>query len=168
MLNFLCDTFFRHTFYIKFSGDWVSVKHVETGKTYEDRPLLAIKKNRQGKKIILAIGADVEKTSNPDISIHNGFSHPEGGISDFDVAHATLVHFMSKITERKKWVKPIIIMHPTKKMGGAPSHSENKALIKLSYAVGARKAYLWFGRELKDAELMALRLPEPGDVLIVE
>ena len=121
MIDSIINKFFKNTIYIEFSDELISVKHVETGNLIEDKPLLALKKSQKGKKIVYAVGSEVEQLQNDStISIHNGFSHPRVCINDFEIAQATLMYFIRKVLNKKIMVRPIIIMHPQKDFQGGP------------------------------------------------
>lgn len=161
MINFIIDKLFKNTIYVEFSAEWITVKHVETGKIIEDKPLLAIKKDDKGKNIILAIGSKVEQIkTDTGVVIHNGFSHPRVCINDFEIARATLMHFVRKVLNKKILVRPIMIMHPNGNLDGGLSQIEDRALKELASSIGAQKSYVWTGRNLKDVELVALNFPD--------
>ncbi|NDY72834.1 hypothetical protein DO021_15135 [Desulfobacter hydrogenophilus] len=169
MIDSIINKFFKKTIYIKFSDEWISVKHVETGNTIEDKPLLAIKQNQKGENIVYAIGSEVEQLPNDTtISIHNGFSHPRVCINDFEIAQTTLMHFIRKAVNKKLMIRPIIIMHPKKDLQGGLSQIEGKAIKELATVVGAQKCYVWVGRELKDVEMISLNFPPQDGPINIE
>ena len=157
MIDSIIHKFFKNTIYIEFSDELISVKHVETGNLIEDKPLLALKKSQKGKKIVYAVGSEVEQLQNDStISIHNGFSHPRVCINDFEIAQATLMYFIRKVLNKKIMVRPIIIMHPQKDFQGGLSQIEERAIKELAEAAGARQCHVWVGRQLKDVEMISL------------
>jgi len=160
MIDSIIDKLSKNTLYVEFSDEWVSIKHVETGNTIEDKPLLAVKQNRKGKNIVHAVGAKVELLQNDaTISIHNGFSHPRVCINDFEIAQATLMHFVRKALNKTILIRPIMIMHPKRDLQGGLSRIEERAIKELAEAAGARKCYVWVGRRLKDIEMISLTFP---------
>jgi len=160
MIVSIINKLFRNTLYVEFSDEWISIKHVETGNTIEDKPLLAIKQNKKGKNIVQAIGGEVELLQNDTtVSIHNGFSHPRVCINDFEIAHVTLMHFVRKALNKKIFIRPIMIMHPKRDFQGGLSQIEDRAIRELAEASGAQKCYVWVGRRLKDLEMISLNFP---------
>lgn len=166
MLEYILDKLFPHTIYIKFNSDYICFKSVDSGKIYEDKPLVAVGR-KESKAFIDGVGFEVENKFKPDITIHNGFSHPRVCIGDFDIAEATLKHFMTKMVGKMQFIRPIIIMHPLTIFDDGLSHIEQKAIRELAYSAGARKVFIWSGRELKDKELASLSFPEDEGTLIV-
>ncbi|MCP4346496.1 MAG: rod shape-determining protein [Desulfobacterales bacterium] len=169
MIDLIINRLFKNTIYVEFSDEWISVKHVETGNTIEDKPLLAVKQNKKGKNIVFAIGAEVEQLQNDTtISIHNGFSHPRVCINDFEIAQATLMHFIRKALNKKILIRPIMIMHPKGNLKGGLSQIEDRAIKELATASGAQKCYVWVGRRLKEIEMISLNFPTQDDQSILE
>ncbi len=169
MIDLIINKLFKNTVYVEFSDKWISVKHVETGKTFEDKPLLAVKQNKKGKNIVFAVGAEVEQLKNDTtISIHNGFFHPRVCINDFEIAQATLMHFIRKALNKKILFKPIIIMHPKGDLKEGLSQIEDRAIKELATAAGAQKCYVWVGRRLKDVEMISLNFPTQNDPIVLE
>ncbi|MBI9092949.1 MAG: rod shape-determining protein [Desulfobacterium sp.] len=167
MIDSIINKLFRNTVYVEFSDEWISVKHVETGNTIEDKPLLAVKQNKKGKKIVHAVGAEVDLLQNDTtISVHNGFSHPRVCISDFEIAQATLMHFVRKALNKKILIRPIMVMHPKRDLQGGLSQIEDRAIKELAEAAGARKCYVWVGRRLKDVEIISLKFLTQNDYVI--
>ena len=161
MIDLIINRLFKNTIYVQFSAEWISVKHVETGKTIEDKPLLALKKNRKGRNVVLAVGSEVEQIkADPGVVILNGFSHPRVCISDFEIAQATLMHFVRKALNKTVFIRPTMIVHPKGNLEGGLSTIEDRALKELASAAGARKSYIWIGQKLEDAELISLIFPK--------
>jgi len=164
MIGPIIHKLFKSTVYVEFSGEWISVKHVETGNIIEDKPILAVKQNKKGKNIVHAVGSEVEQLQNDKtISIHNGFSHPRVCINDFEIAQATLMHFVRKVLNKKILIRPIMIMHPKGDLRGGLSQIENRAMKELATAAGAQKCYVWIGRPLRDIEMTSLNFPTQED-----
>ncbi len=169
MIDSLINKLFKNTVYVEFSAEWISLKHVETGKTIEDKPLLAVKKNRKGKNVVVAVGSEVEQMkTDSEVVVHNGFSHPRVCINDFEIAQATLMYFLRKLLNKKVIIRPIMIIHPKGKLEGGLSQIEDRALKELASAVGAQKSYIWIGQKLKDVELISLNFPDQEDMHILE
>jgi hypothetical protein len=58
MIGSIFSIFFKRIVYIKFNMDWMSVREVETGKLFEEKPILAIIKNKKGKNVIVGVGTN--------------------------------------------------------------------------------------------------------------
>ena len=166
MINQLTERFFKNTLYVRLSSDWIAVKHIETGKVFEDKPVLALRSDHKGKRVVAAIGAEAEHlTSDSGITIHNGFHHPRVCISEFDIAEATLRYFFKNAIGKNTFIRPVGILHPIDNFEGGLSQMEYRALTELAIASGARRTFIWMGRELKDIELATLTFPESEGIL---
>jgi rod shape-determining protein MreB len=109
-----------------------------------------------------------KNSNNPAIKVVNAFSHPRVIISDFDIAVATLRHFISKIANRPKIVRPFIVIHPLGNIEGEITHVEARALREAGVSAGARKVLVWVGRELSDSELASLQFPTAQGKILEE
>ena len=156
MLNIIISKCFKNTIYIQFSSKKIDLRYVEKKKILTDEPIIAIRKNKKKKKIV-AVGAESKKEQSKDpthVKIHNAFKHPRTFINNFEIAEATLRFFITELVQRKMFVTPFIIFHPTEKIEGGVTQIEQRGLSEIGAAIGARKTYIWTGRTLTDKELL--------------
>lgn len=155
MISHLLGLNIKITIYIRFSSENIYIRYVEKQKTIEGEPLVAIKNGKKRNKVV-AIGRDSIKAQFQDpvnVTIHNPFQHPRTFLSNFEIAEATLRHFVCKIFERKILVPPIVIFHPTENIEGGVTQIEFRALYELGVSIGAKETLVWTGRSLTDNEL---------------
>lgn len=168
LLNWIASRFFKNTLYIKIKSDWLSVRFVDQNRTFEDRPLVALRPDRKGKQIVVAVGSGAlsAHSQGGGVTIHNGFDHPRTCIRDFEIAEATLRYFVSQtLSGSTLLLKPVVVMHPLEKIEGGLTQIEHRALSELAESAGARKAYVWTGRVLDLQELTTLQFPQSGGKL---
>ena len=155
------QSLFKSTVYIKISSSTLVAKHIESGRTIEDKPIVAVKNNSKGKATVAAIGSQAEKLKNESsITVRNSFNHPRVCIDDFEIAQVTINHFIFKVVNKRSLFKPIVILHTTRLLEGGLSQIENRALRELGEAAGARQVFIWTGRDLNDKELINLDFNE--------
>jgi rod shape-determining protein MreB len=149
----MLDRIFRSTIYIRIKPDLVTVLHAETGKELQDIPALAIEE-KQGKKSILAVGKAARSLpSSKTVTITNGFQHPRTLIADFTVAQQVLRYFMAELGLSTIYSFHNVVIHPQSHLEGGLTQIEIRALAELGYGVGAKKVFVWEGRDLAVSEL---------------
>jgi rod shape-determining protein MreB len=144
------------------------VNLVEKNRTIEDKPLVALTSGRKGKRIIVAVGSEAEIAQSKggnSVTIHNGFDHPRSCVRDFEIAQSTLQYFITRVVDRKAFLRPIIILHPLERIEGGLTQIEYRGLRDLAVSAGAREAYIWTGRVLDLQELIKLDFPQSGGKL---
>lgn len=147
---------FNNTIYIQFSSKQILLRYVEKRETLSDEPIIALKTDRKRKKVV-AVGKEAQQEQSKDpsnITIHNAFKHPRTFLDNFEIAEATLRYFIYKLVQRKMFVTPLIIFHPTENIEGGVTQIEHRGLVELGASIGARKTYIWTGRTLSDEELV--------------
>jgi rod shape-determining protein MreB len=157
MIDFLISIFFNHTVYIKISSSKLFARYVEKNRFIEERPLLAIKKGKNGKNRVVGFGKDATIAKSKDhktITVHNAFSHPRTFVSNFEVAEATLRQLIYLVVQRRFIVRPIVILHPLEKLEGGITQIEFRGLMELGESIGCRKVYIWTGATLADNDLL--------------
>jgi len=168
IIDYIFNKWFKNTVYIRFKSDWMSARLVEKNRIYEDKPILALIKDNKKYKI-LSVGTDAEleyAKDKTDLTLCNGFQHPRSCIKDFEVAEATIRHFLCKLfIAHRVLFRPIIVLHPLEKAEGGLTQVEARALKELGESAGALEAYIWVGRELTDDELVNLEFPEKEGTL---
>jgi len=126
--------------------------------------VVAIKKNRYGKKKILAVGKEAKEMlgKTPD-NIEAIRPLKEGVIADFDVAEEMIRHFIRKAHNRNSFIRPrVIICVPY-----GLTQVERKAVRDSAYSAGARDVHLV--EEPKAAAIGAgLPIKEPKGNLVID
>jgi rod shape-determining protein MreB len=156
MIIQLLSKIFKNTIYIKFSSEKIQLRYVEKMEVLNDEPIIAIKNNGK-RKIVAAVGAASRKEQSKDpsnVTLHNAFKHPRTFVSNFEIAEATLRYFICKLVQRKMFVTPLVIFHPTENIEGGVTQIERRGLEELGASIGARKTYVWIGKTLTDNELL--------------
>ncbi len=126
--------------------------------------VVAIKKNRYGKKKMLAVGKDAKDMlgKTPD-NIEAIRPLKEGVIADFDVAEEMIRHFIKKAHNRNSFIRPrVIICVPY-----GLTQVERKAVRDSAFSAGARDVILV--EEPKAAAIGAgLPIREPKGNLVID
>jgi rod shape-determining protein MreB len=156
----------RATVYVKLHPDQLALRHVESGRTLLEPPLVAVSKD--GKQKVLGVGsaATTAAASQPALVV-NPFKHPRTLISDFAVAEALLKGMMRKLFAGSLFAPaPLVILHPRIEPEGGFTQIEVRALHELAIGAGASKVIVWTGRELTDEEARSRAFPSSeGEVL---
>lgn len=140
--------------YVRIWKNRISVRDVRTGEQFNDEPLIAFENGPRKKVVAVGREARREATSRADLNIGNGFDHPRSILGDFVLAEKALRHAFGQLyKERYFQPSPVVVMHPIEKLDGGLTDIERRALLELAEGAGARKAYVWTGRELTDGEL---------------
>ena len=150
---------FRNTIYIRLRAQKISLLHVESGEELSLLPEVAIETLANGKKAILAVGADASSAAktHPNVVAVNGFQHPRTLIADFTAAEQTLKYCIRALMPKTLFApSPIIIFHPLEKEEGGYTQVEMRAFEELCTQVGARKTYIKVGAELSKEELQRI------------
>jgi rod shape-determining protein MreB len=156
----------RSTVYIKLDPDQVVVRHVESGRTLMEPPVVAVAKD--GRQRVLGVGsaAAAAAAAQPAMLV-NPFKHPRTLISDFTVAEALLKALLRKLFAGSLFApSPLAILHPRTEPAGGFTQIEIRALRELAMGAGASKVILWTGRELTDEEARSRTFPSEGKVLV--
>ena len=126
--------------------------------------VVAIKKNRYGKKRMLAVGKEAKEMlgKTPD-NIEAIRPLKDGVIADFDVAEEMIRHFIRKAHNRNSFIRPrVIICVPY-----GLTQVERKAVRDSAYSAGARDVYLV--EEPKAAAIGAgLPIKEPKGSMVID
>jgi len=93
----------------------------------------------------------------------NPFAHPRTLVSDFTVAEQLLKYQLLRVLKPRFWrPSPCVVMHPMGKADGGYTQVERRAFREMALGAGASQVFLWIGRPLTDAELLA-RKPPSGE-----
>ena len=144
---------YKTTIYIQIWENRVKAVVVNTGEVFDEPPLVAIKTNAKGQKIITSVGSGARQDGINDATVVvNPFSHPRTLLSDFEVAEKFMQHVMSTLLG-KRFLPPTphVIIHPMEKTEGGLNMIEERALRELALGAGAREVIIYEGPQL-DAE----------------
>lgn len=136
--------------YVRITRQRLLARDVRYGKEVDLEPLVALTRDPEPK--VAAIGAEARIVGPYDVV--NPFDHPRSILSDFGAAEKLLQHAFFVLFEGR-WLRPspVVIIHPLEKVEGGLTALEHRALRELGVAAGARRVYVWEGRELIDSEL---------------
>jgi len=135
-------------FYVRISKQRLTVRDASGDGYFDDVPLVGLSETDPPK--IEAVGASataLKRSVNP-------FSHPRVLVSDYLIAER-LLQYAFKIVSKISWIRaaPIAVMHVTENLEGGLTDIERRVLRELAEGAGARRVYIWEGRELTDEEL---------------
>ena len=162
MLNLL-----RNTLYLRLQADRLRILHLESGKTLDEPPLLALRLDK-GRQVPLAVGHEaLALQGQAGVELANGFRHPRTLLADFTVAAQTLRLLLKRVQPPALLrPAPTVVLQPLEQLDGGLTQVEIRALIELLRSVGARKVYLWIGAELERSELEHLQFPAGRGTLL--
>jgi hypothetical protein len=91
------------------------------------------------------------------VRILEPFDHPRVVIADGLAASKLLQYGMQQMAQ-SKWISPapILIIQPDVDLTGGLSEMENRALLELGKAAGARQTFVHYGNSLSDQDVMTL------------
>ncbi len=133
---------------------------MKTGNTVAEVPELAIRTS--AKPVILAVApqARLAAASEP-ATVVNPFAHPRPPVSDFTAAEQLLKYQLLRVQKPSIWrPAPCVVMHPMGRDEGGYTQVEHRAFREMALGAGASQVFLWIGRPLTDAELLARRPPD--------
>lgn len=140
---------FRTTMYVQIWENRIRVTDIATGKIYDEKPLVALKKIEKGASRIRAFGDRASLESGENVEIVNPFSHPRVLFADFAVGVKLLQHILKELRSKKIFMpSPQVVMHPMEKTEGGLTEIERRALIELALSAGAKDAIMYQGLQL--------------------
>ncbi len=138
------------TIYVQIWADRIKATEINSGKIYDEKPFIAIKKNTKGEETITVVGSNAELLKNDSgVKVINPFSHPRTLISNFMAAQKLLqyiIHSLSKQTFLL--ISPLIVIHPMEKLEGGLTQIEFRAFKELALGAGSRDSVVYQGAEL--------------------
>jgi len=148
MLNKLSSNF-DSQIYIQIWENRIKATNIETGKIYDEKPLLAISLNDKGENVIEAVGNDAHFRTGSNIEVINPFSHERSLISNFEIGEKLLQHIIGLILPKGIFkLSPRVVVHPMEKLEGGLTTVEERAFKELAIGAGAREAIVYQGSEL--------------------
>lgn len=136
--------------YIQIWEERIKVTDIRTGELFDEAPLLAIEINKDGLKVVSAVGDDAKLINERDsIELISPFSHPRCLLNDFHVAERILQHIFGQILG-KRFIAPTpkVVVHPMEKNEGGLTVIEQKAFREMALGAGAREVLIYQGVEL--------------------
>lgn len=159
---------FRNTLYLRLQAEQLRILHVESGKSLAEPPELALRNDRKGRRVPLAVGnAALALQGQAGVELANGFRHPRTLLADFAVAAQTLQLLFKPFTPAGLFqVAPTVILQPLEQLEGGLTPIEIRALVELLRGAGARRVFIWTGTELQREQLESLRFPAERGMLL--
>jgi len=153
MLRHLINKF-GTTVYAQIWESRLKLTDLQTKKSFDEKPLVAIKIDKKSKPILVAAGNAASLNGGHDIVITNPFSHPRSLLSDFTVGEKLFQYALKKILGNKLILPaPAIILHPMEKTEGGLTMIEVRAFKELAFGAGARDSIVYQGNELSIYEI---------------
>lgn len=136
------------TLYVQIWENRIKVTDINTGKIFDEKPLLAIEVTDKGQSAV-AVGNDASMAVGDNIKVTNPFSHPRVLIADFTMGEKLLQNIF-QILHHKKWLaaSPLVVIHPMEKLEGGLTMVEHRVLLELAAGAGAREVTVYTGSEL--------------------
>lgn len=117
---------FKSTVYVKIARNHLSLKHIESGNTYEMQPNVPFTTSR------LLVGT---------------FTSGEACLKE--ALNIVVKGGIFKMT-------PVVILHPMDMVDGGLCEVEERLFKELAIGAGARKVHIHIGNELSDTEVQAI------------
>lgn len=158
---------FRNTLYLRLQADRLRLLHVESGKTLSEPPVLAWRVDKE-RRIPLAAGSEaMALDGQAGVELVNGFRHPRTLLADFSVAEQTL-QLLLKRFQPPTLLRPgpTVVLQPLERLEGGLTPIEARAFHEILKGAGARKVFIWTGRELERHELEHLHFPNVSGGLL--
>jgi rod shape-determining protein MreB len=145
---------FGTTIYAQIWESRLKLTDIQSRKSFDEKPLVAINKTDKSKSIIVAAGNAASLTIGNDIEVINPFSHPRMLFSDFTIGEKLFQYALKELLGNNLLsVAPAIIVHPMEKTEGGLTMIEVRALRELAAGAGARDSIVYVGKELSVLEI---------------
>ena len=159
---------YSSTFYVQIWENKLKITEAPSGEVIEESPLVAIRTEKDGKKIIEAVGNNAKLAAGPNLIVVNPFSHPRVLFSDFTVGEKLLAYFFKKMNEGKYFaLRPIVVVHPMEKIEGGLTAIERRAFQELGAGAGAREVFVHEGPEISLQDLQRERSERKSELLSI-
>jgi rod shape-determining protein MreB len=141
--------------YIQLWSSRLKILNITTKEKYDEEPWMALKNNKKGQPIVIAIGNSVKTLPDNEYDqLVNPFDHPRLLVHDFIVAEKILQHAFRELHKNRLFVpSPRVIFHPMEKLEGGVTGIEERVYREMCLGAGAREIELYFGPELPDSSV---------------
>ncbi|MCP5410063.1 MAG: rod shape-determining protein [Chromatiaceae bacterium] len=142
------------TIYVRIWENRINFTDIQTRKSFDEKPLVAIDTKEKLKSEIVAVGNAALSNLAEGIEIINPFSHPRVLFTDFVVGEKLFQYALKKLLGNKLFSPaPVMIIHPMEKIEGGLTMIEVRALKELAFGAGARDSVVYVGKELLPHEI---------------
>ena len=136
------------TLYVQIWENRIKVTDINTGKVFDEKPLLVFETTDKGRDVI-AVGNNSSVAAGSNITTINPFSHPRVLIADFTIAEKILQHIFQSLHHKKLIAAaPLVVIHPMEKLEGGLTMIEHRVLLELASGAGARDVSVYTGSQL--------------------
>jgi len=147
--------------YVRISSKRLTLREPATGSELSIEPVLMVAGDGPSRTYRLRSLPAPPRTEPVLEKEYNGFDHPRTIIADFAIAEKTLLLANQALIGKKRLTpSPIMVIHPLERVEGGLTAVERRALEELGAGAGARKVYVWDGRQLSDPEIQALGMQD--------
>jgi hypothetical protein len=98
----------------------------------------------------------------PAREIAAAFGHERVILGDFELAEKLLAKMIRELHGSRGLIKPVVIARIEHRFVNSITTTEILALLSVIERAGARRVYVWMGRELTDEELRERNFPSDG------
>jgi rod shape-determining protein MreB len=145
---------FGTTIYAQIWESRLKLTDIQTKNIFDEKPLVAIRKNKESRSTVIAVGNGASFNSGADVEVIHPFSHPRVLFSDFTAGEKLFQHALKELLGNKLFSPaPAIIVHPMEKTEGGLTMIEVRAFKELAFSAGARDAVVYEGNELSPCEI---------------
>lgn len=145
--KFVCGLFTGGPYYLRVNRERVSVRNVSTGDVVEVTPKLGLDSANK----ILSVGDPADPFA---VRVLAPFEHPRILINDFTGGEKLIEYVFQKLSGNRVFrPAPIVLVHPDLDLEGGLTQIEARALREMVEGAGARRVYLYYGRQLTDKEV---------------
>lgn len=146
--------------YIQLTPRTLTIRNVRTGAFLSEAADIAIATREPKYRVVAAYGSAARTLQgSANVQLISPFAHPRSIVHQFDPAEV-LLRLCIKQVLGMRWLalRPTVVMHPLGHPEGGFTDIELRTLRELALGAGARKAHVWVGRALTDAEVLAAPL----------
>ena len=153
------------TVYVRVWRRRITLKLVGSDRLIDDVPVLALKADH-GKTMVAVVGRPAETVVQSDSSLKlvAPFDHPRVPVADFTCAEKVLFFFLRQLFAGRIF-KPMMamVLQPMESFEGGITQIERRALLELGENCGARRCYVYTGKELTDEEIFQMLKSQKPD-----
>ena len=147
ILRFLRKVLAGGPVYLRVNRDRVSARNVATGESVELVPKIGLSAAND----VLSIGDPVDPAA---VRVLKPFRHPRILIDDFTAGERIVQHVIRELSRVRFFpTSPVVVVHPDAELEGGLTQIEARALREMVEGAGARKVYIYVGRQLTDEEV---------------